>query len=276
MRILGKNNRVMRRRDEVLEGLFYEGVYYPETDGKPMAENTLQAQWIISLYDNLHILLRGQTALVAADNFWYPVKGSPDIVVAPDIYVALGRPDGVRSSYRQWLEGDVAPQVVFEVLSPSNTEAEMLEKRAFYSKYGAEEFIIINPYLPDFQVFEREAGELRPVDLSEGEWRSPLLGMRLKKTSEGLKASYEDGTPFKTAVEQQEDIELAVAKLESTQLVLESTQEVLEATKESLETAKESLETTKESLAQTQNKLQSAEAEAERLRARLRELGIEL
>jgi hypothetical protein len=45
-------------------------VIYPESDGKPMADNTIQAEWIILLYDNLKILLRGQEALVAADLFW--------------------------------------------------------------------------------------------------------------------------------------------------------------------------------------------------------------
>ena len=34
--------------------------------------------------------------------------------------VVFGRPKGYRGSYRQWEEGGIAPQVVFEILSPGN------------------------------------------------------------------------------------------------------------------------------------------------------------
>ena len=34
----------------------------------------------------------------------------------------------------------MAPQVVFEVLSPGNTPAEMKRKRLFYERYGVKEY----------------------------------------------------------------------------------------------------------------------------------------
>ncbi|MEO0739895.1 MAG: Uma2 family endonuclease, partial [Cyanobacteria bacterium J06649_12] len=37
---------------------------YPESDGKPMADNTIQYQWIVRLVTNLKQLLTGQTAFV--------------------------------------------------------------------------------------------------------------------------------------------------------------------------------------------------------------------
>lgn len=40
---------------------------YPDSDGKPMAENTQQYQWITRLVTNLKYLLRDQTAFVAGD-----------------------------------------------------------------------------------------------------------------------------------------------------------------------------------------------------------------
>jgi Uma2 family endonuclease len=45
--------------------------------------------------------------------------------VAPDVMVVFGRPKGERRSYRQWQEGNIAPQVVFEILSSGNTLKEM-------------------------------------------------------------------------------------------------------------------------------------------------------
>ena len=93
-------------------------ITYPETDGKPMAENTKQYEWIVRIQGSLDCRV---DALVAGDLFWYPVRGKPKIVLAPDVMVAIGRPKGHRGSYRQWEEAGVSPQVVFEILSPSNT-----------------------------------------------------------------------------------------------------------------------------------------------------------
>ena len=57
---------------------------------------------------------------VAGDLLWYPVEGDPKTRIAPDAMVVFGRPKGYRGSYKQWDEGGIAPQVVFEVLSPGN------------------------------------------------------------------------------------------------------------------------------------------------------------
>ena len=56
--------------------------------------------------------------------------------------VAFGRPQGHRCSYRQWEEGGVAPQVVFEVLAPSSCFGEMSAKFDFYRRYGVEEYYL--------------------------------------------------------------------------------------------------------------------------------------
>ncbi|MFO8039648.1 MAG: Uma2 family endonuclease, partial [Sodalinema sp.] len=94
---------------------------YPDSDGKPMAENTLQYRWIVRLVTNLKQLLKDEMAFVAGDLLWYPVpvERPPAPCQAPDAMVVLGRPDGDRGSYKQWEEDNIAPQVVFEILSPS-------------------------------------------------------------------------------------------------------------------------------------------------------------
>src|SRR5438477_12404954 len=121
-------------------------IVYPESDGQPMAENTLQAEWIVRIHGNLQAQFRDRDdVFVAMDNLWYPVEGDPTIRTAPDVYVAFGRPKGHRGSYRQWEEGGIAPQVVFEILSPGNRAGEMKKKRQFYRTYGAEEYYVIDP-----------------------------------------------------------------------------------------------------------------------------------
>src|SRR5258708_10205838 len=112
-----------------------------------MAENTIQFNWITMIVGELEELYRGRNdVFIVGDLFWYPVEGKPKVVQAPDALVAFGRPSGDRSSYRQWEEGGIAPQVVFEVLSPSNDEFELEEKFEFYDQYGVEEYYFIDPY----------------------------------------------------------------------------------------------------------------------------------
>jgi Uma2 family endonuclease len=96
-------------------------IIYPETDGEPMAQNTKQAEVMMTLKENLDAMFADRDdVFVAIDHFWYPVEGRPNIRQAPDVMVVLGRPKGHRGSYRQWEEDNIPPQVVFEVASPGN------------------------------------------------------------------------------------------------------------------------------------------------------------
>src|SRR4051812_37905425 len=101
-------------------------VEYPESDGEPIAENTKQFQWIMTIQGGIDALYRDDpNVFVAGDLLWYPVEGDNTIRVAPDALVAFGRPKGHRGSYLQWLEGHVAPQVVFEIASPGNRAGQL-------------------------------------------------------------------------------------------------------------------------------------------------------
>ena len=96
-------------------------VIYPDEDGNPIAENTLQFKWIVTIKGGLDSLYRDRAdVFVAGDLLWYPVEGEPKIRVAPDTMVAFGRPKGYRGSYKQWEEDGIPPQAVFEILSPGN------------------------------------------------------------------------------------------------------------------------------------------------------------
>ena len=88
-----------------------EVIVYPDSDGKPMAENTLQFRWIVTIEGGLESLFaRDPQVFVAGDLLWYPVEGKPKIRTAPDAMVAFGRPKGRRGSYKQWEEGGIAPR----------------------------------------------------------------------------------------------------------------------------------------------------------------------
>jgi len=89
---------------------------YPDSDGKPNGDNTLQFRWIVTIEGNLEILYEDDAdVFVAGDLLWYPVNGQKAICTAPDALVAFGRPKGYRGSYKQWVEGGIPPKVVFEI-----------------------------------------------------------------------------------------------------------------------------------------------------------------
>ncbi len=121
-------------------------IIYPDSDGQPTADNTRQFRWIMLVKENLEILFADNPQVfVAGDLLWYPVEGHPEIRVAPDAMVVFGRPKGDRGSYRQWEEDNIAPQVVFEILSPENSSQVMTSKLEFYDRYGVEEYYIYDP-----------------------------------------------------------------------------------------------------------------------------------
>jgi Uma2 family endonuclease len=176
-------------------------IVYPDSDGKPMADNTLQFQWIVTIEGGLDALFRhDDNVFIAGDLLWYPVEGDNTIRAAPDAMVAVGRPKGYRGSYRQWEEGGIAPQVVFEVLSPGNRTGEMIRKFRFYERFGVEEYYLYDPDNPDLSGWRRAGNALEEIpDLAS--WISPRLGIRFDLSGAELRIVGPDGRPFATYVE---------------------------------------------------------------------------
>ena len=51
-------------------------IVYPSSDGKRMAENTLQFEWIVTVQGGLDALFTNDpNVFVAGDLLWYPFKG---------------------------------------------------------------------------------------------------------------------------------------------------------------------------------------------------------
>ena len=176
-------------------------VIYPDSDGQPMANNTKQFRWILVIQQNLDWLFADNpNVFVAGDLFWYPVEGRPNIVNAPDVMVVFGRPKGDRGSYQQWNEEDIAPQVVFEILSPSNSQDEMDRKLLFYDRYGVEEYYIYDPDRNRLRGWLRGEDGLDVIP-QMADWVSPRLGIRFALSQESWEFYRPDGERFLTYVE---------------------------------------------------------------------------
>ncbi|WP_413200385.1 Uma2 family endonuclease [Nostoc piscinale] len=171
-------------------------VIYPDSDGQPVANNTIQFRWIVEIKQNIDWLFASDpNVFVAGDLFWYPIEGRNKIVNAPDVMVVLGRPKGDRLSYLQWKEGGIPPQVVFEILSPSNTQVEMDKKLLFYDRYGVEEYYIYDPDSNSLQGWLRGEDGLDVIPQME-DWVSPRLKIRFVPSPEGLQLYRPDGEHF--------------------------------------------------------------------------------
>ena len=185
-------------------------IEYPDDDGEPMADNTLQYKWIVLIKENLEVLFHDEINVFVAGNLlWYPVEGQPTIRTAPDAMVAFGRPKGRRGSYKQWEEGGIAPQVVFETLSPGNRPPEMARKLEFYDQYGVEEYYVYDPDDGSLEGWLRKGGRLVKVNNMSG-FISPRLRIRFEPGPgpDNLTIFGPDGEPFQTA---QENVDLRKA-----------------------------------------------------------------
>jgi Uma2 family endonuclease len=175
-------------------------IEYPDSDGKPLSDNTIQFRWIMTIQGGLDALFRNDPdVFVAGDLLWYPVEGDNKTRQAPDAMVVFGRPKGDRGSYQQWLEGGIAPQVVFEVLSPRNNRREMDRKRKWYFDFGVEEYYEFDPDRLKLRGWFKHGDDVREILPMSGH-ESPILGIRFE-LGDDLTIFRPDGRPFETYLE---------------------------------------------------------------------------
>jgi Uma2 family endonuclease len=182
-------------------------IIYPDSDGNPMADNTEHYEWIVKIKENLEILFASENdVFIAGDLLWYPVEGSVKTRQAPDIMVIFGRPKGRRGSYKQWEENNIAPQVVFEILSPGNRSQEMAKKLLFYQRYGVEEYYVYHPKKVKLTGFILQEEWLEEIEETNN-WISPRLGIRFELTADNLEIYYPNGRKFLTSLELNQQME---------------------------------------------------------------------
>ena len=159
-----------------------EPVHYPDSDGKPMAENDWQLDEITRLVDTLRELLRQDPdAYVSGNILCYYEEGNPRHSFSPDVLVALGAGKHRRETYLLWQEP--TPALVMEVTSPSTRRADQVRKRNLYARLGIGEYYLYDPralYLrPPFQGYRLVDGVYLPLlEDTAGGLISPSLGVR--------------------------------------------------------------------------------------------------
>ncbi|NJK61790.1 MAG: Uma2 family endonuclease [Synechococcaceae cyanobacterium SM2_3_1] len=147
-----------------------KAIIYPCEDGEPLAESYEHLQVLLATFYILTFYLKGQQAVVLADQFLYYVEGQPRARVAPDVMVIFNVAPGGRGNYKIWEEGEF-PSVIFEMTSESTRERDWSFKKNLYEQLGVQEYWLFDP---------------------KGEWiPEQLQGYRLD--AEGIYRQIQDG-----------------------------------------------------------------------------------
>ena len=167
-------------------------VYYPDSDGKPMAETDLHRE---EMYDLIKALDRryreAPDVYVSGNLFLYYVKGDPRAVVAPDVFLVKGVPKKSRRVYKLWEEGR-PPSLVIELTSDSSRDEDLSKKKSCYERLGVEEYFLHDPYQdylnPPLQGFRLANGRYQRIPPeADGSLRSLATGLLLRTEGKKLR-----------------------------------------------------------------------------------------
>jgi Uma2 family endonuclease len=183
-----------------------DGVYYPSSDGKPMAESDLHIRAMILLLEALQDAVRRRPLhYVAANILWYWQQGNPRSRCSPDVMVVRGVEDRPRRSFRSWQENAV-PCVVFEISSKKTWRTDLNDKPELYARLGVHEYFLFDPedlYLePPLRGFRLEGEhmiELQPAE--DGSLLCQELNLRLRREGSMLRLIRKTGKPILTRQE---------------------------------------------------------------------------
>jgi Uma2 family endonuclease len=135
----------MHMMEYALQSIPLDEVYYPETDGEPMAESDFQRNPLIYAVKALEFHFAHRSDVyVSGDLLIYYVEGDPFKSIAPDVFVVFGVPNHLRSTYKVWKEGK-GPDVVIEIASPSTHEKDEIDKPVIYRELGVQEYFQYDP-----------------------------------------------------------------------------------------------------------------------------------
>jgi len=165
-------------------------IFYPDSDGEPMAESDSARNYLIYGVEALDRYLQNQDdAYVAGNLFIYYEKGIPSSVIAPDVFVVFGVEKKQRRSYKVWEEGGITPSFVLEVTSETTQKNDEEVKPQKYSRLGVQEYFqydptsdYLNPPLKGATLVRGNYQAISPNFLANGvlSIHSTVLGLNLR------------------------------------------------------------------------------------------------
>jgi Uma2 family endonuclease len=144
-------------------------VYYPEGDGKPIAETDIHRDLMVYFIEALKRWFEGQEVYVSGNILLYYEKGNSRLRVSPDTLVAFGLSPNVRRVYKLWEEGK-APDFVIEVTSKGTSKEDRIRKAELYARLGVREMWLVDPLREYLGV------PFRGYELIDGDWQEIATG----------------------------------------------------------------------------------------------------
>ncbi|MBE9101195.1 Uma2 family endonuclease [filamentous cyanobacterium LEGE 07170] len=121
-------------------------IEYPESDGLPMAESDQTRDYLVYATKVLSVFFETRTDVYVSGNlFIYYEEGNPEMVVAPDVFVVFGVENRQRRIYKVWEEGDRTPNFVLEITSKTTRSKDQGAKKGIYAFLGVEEYYQYDP-----------------------------------------------------------------------------------------------------------------------------------
>jgi Uma2 family endonuclease len=159
-------------------------IFYPESDGEPMAETDFHASLLIDLKKALEIFFAEREDIYVTGNImFYYEEGEPTEVISPDVMVCFGIPKRKRTSYKTWEENDIVPSIVIEISSRGTWKKDRVEKRLLYEMLGVKEYFIFNPLDlksdSSFLAYRMENGEYESMKIENHRIKSEVLDLEL-------------------------------------------------------------------------------------------------
>jgi Uma2 family endonuclease len=166
-------------------------IYYPESDGEPMAETDLHRNLMVELISQLDTwFAENPEVYVSGDLLIYYVEGDPTKCVAPDVFVVRGVGKHERRIFKLWEEGR-PPDVVFEISSRRTILIDTQKKSPLYARLGVSEYFLYDPeydWMPDgLAAYRLEDGQYNDIEIKDGAARSEALGLDVVDTGETLR-----------------------------------------------------------------------------------------
>jgi len=88
--------------------------------------------------------MQGRRATVLGNQFLYYAQGFPRLRTAPDVMVIFNVTPGGRDNYKIWEEGQV-PSVIFEMTSSGTKDQDQIFKKTLYEQLGVKEYWLFDP-----------------------------------------------------------------------------------------------------------------------------------
>lgn len=224
--------------------------WYPDSDGKPVAETPQHRDNLLWLIHELQVYFAGDPMVYVSGNmFVYYVPANRRKHVSPDVFLVRGIVRDRKPSRRRFLVWeDRAPDVVVEFTSKSTRKEDLETKFQLYrDTLKVQEYFLFDPFQeyldPPLRGYRLSRGAYVPIKPVRGRLPSKVLGLHLER-EDWLLRVYDPATGkwLPTPDERAEQAEAALRLKEAEVQQAQALASQAEAARRQLEEALEQLQ----------------------------------